>query len=123
MRFVKQFAALAALLGVAAFAGRASAFTPPTKVTAYLPALNVVTVNKINSTVAGVDQYMCSTGTVLSVTAGTPLATVQKLAASNLAFAKFKAATLTPAQQANPLQVQLATVWFMNNIGRPYYGL
>jgi hypothetical protein len=122
MRFAK-FAGLAAVLSVVAFGGRASAFTAPKIITPYLPANNVVTVTKIQSSVSGVDQYHCSTGTVLSVTAGTPLATVQKLACSNLAFAKFKAATLTVAQQKNPLQVQQATVWFLNNIGRPYYGL
>jgi hypothetical protein len=123
MRFVKKFAALVAVLGVAAFAGHAEAFTAPTSIAAFLPAANAVTVSKIPSTISGVDQYMVSTGTVLSVTAGTPLAQVQKLAASNLAFAKFKVATLTPAQRVNPIQVQFATVWFMTNIGRPFYGL
>jgi hypothetical protein len=123
MRFAKMFAALAAMFTVVALAGQASAFTPPAKITAFLPAANVVTFTKINSSVPGVDQYMCSNGTVLSVTSGTPVATVQKLASSNCAFAKFKTATLTKAQQSNPLQLQAATIWFMNNIGRPYYGL
>jgi len=123
MRFAKKFVAVAAVLGVVACAGRVSAFTAPTSIVPFLPAANVVTVVKMNSTVAGVDQYQCSTGNVLSVAAGTPLAKVQSLACSNLAFAKFKAATLTPAQQVNPLQLQIAGMWFMNNIGRPYYGL
>jgi hypothetical protein len=123
MHFLKKFAAFLAVLGVAAFAGHAEAFTAPTSIAAFVPAANVVTVHKITSTVAGVDQYMCSTGNVLSVTANTPLSTVQKLASSNLAFAKFKIATLTPAQRLNPLQVQAATIWFMTNIGRPLYGL
>jgi hypothetical protein len=123
MRFAKQLVGLAAVLGVVSIAGRASAFTAPAKITAFLPAANIVTVTKLNSKISGVDQYLCSTGTVLAVTAGTPLASVQKLASSNLAFTKFKAATLTPAQQVNPIQLQLATAWFMNNIGRPYYGL
>jgi hypothetical protein len=112
-----------AVLGLAAFAGHAEAFTAPKSIAPFMPAANAVTVSKINSTVPGVDQYLVSTGTVLSVTAGTPLSSVQKLAASNLAFAKFKAATLTPAQQVNPIQVQAATIWFMSNIGRPFYGL
>jgi len=123
MRFAKQFAGLAAVLCVAAFGGRASAFTAPSNIGPYLPAANVVAVTKIHSNVNGVDQYMCSSGSVLSVTAGTPLLHVQKLACSNLAFAKFKAATLTAAQRTNPLQLQIATAWFMNNIGRPLYGL
>jgi hypothetical protein len=123
MHSAKKFAALATVLTLVAFAGRSSAFTAPASIAAFLPAANVVTVRQITSTVHGVDQYMCSTGTTLSVSAGTPLATVQKLACSNLAFAKFKAATLTPAQQANPIQVQQATIWFMTKIGRPYYGL
>jgi hypothetical protein len=127
MRFVKQFAGLAVVLGMAALAGRASAFTAPTNLAPYLPAANLVTVAKINSNVSGVDQYTCNPAapglTVLSVTAGTPLSQVQKLASSNLAFYKFKLATLTAAQRANALQVQAATVWFMNNIGRPLYGL
>jgi hypothetical protein len=106
-----------------ATASTASAFTAPSSIAAFMPANNVVTVSKLNSTIAGVDQYMCSTGVVLSVTANTPMSTVQKLASSNLAFSKFKVATLTVAQRANPIQVQQATIWFMNNIGRPFYGL
>jgi hypothetical protein len=123
MHLAKKFAAMATVVTALALAGQASAFTPPTTLVPYLPANNLVTITKIKSTVPGVDQYLCSTGTVLSVAAGTPVASVQKLAASNLAFAKFKAATLTPAQQVNPVQLQLATIWFMNNIGRPLYGL
>jgi hypothetical protein len=123
MRFEKKFVALVAVLTGVAFVGQASAFVAPTNIVPFLPPLNVVTVTKLKSTVPGVDLYLCSTGTTLSVTAGTPLASVQKLACSNLAFAKFKAATLTPAQQANPIQLQAATIWFMTKIGRPYYGL
>jgi len=123
MRFVKQFAAVLAVAGVLAFAGKAPAFTAPTSIAPYLPAVNVVTVTKITSTVANVDQYQLSTGGILSVTAGTPLAKVQALASGNLAWAKFKTATLTVAQRNNMLQNQIALQWFMQNIGRPFYGL
>jgi len=123
MRFVKQFAAVVAVVGVLACAGKASAFTAPTSIAPYLPAANLVTVQKITSTVANVDQYQCSTGNVLSVTAGTPLSKVQSLACGNLAWAKFKTATLSVAQRNNILQNQIALQWFMQNIGKPFYGL
>jgi hypothetical protein len=123
MRYAKTIVALAAVAGTLAMAPTASAFTAPGSIGPYLPAANVVTVTKLQSSIAGVDQYQCSVGGVLSVTAGTPLAKVQALACSNLAFKKFKAATLTPVQQFNPIQLQQATIWFMNNIGRPWYGL
>jgi hypothetical protein len=123
MRYAKTIVAVAAVAGILATAPTASAFTAPSSIVPYMPANNVVTVSKLNSNIAGVDQYMCSTGVVLSVTANTPMSTVQKLAASNLAFSKFKNATLTAAQRFNPIQLQQATIWFMNNIGRPLYGL
>jgi hypothetical protein len=123
MRFAKKFAALAAVVTVVAFAGQASAFIAPVKITAFLPAANVVTITKIKSTLPGVDQYMCSTGNVMSVATGTPVAKVQTMACVNLAFTKFKAATLTPVQQTNPQQMQTATIWFVTHISKPYYGM
>jgi hypothetical protein len=108
------------------FPGVASAnFTPPPDKSAYLPAQNVVTVTPVAAQAPNVDSYSVSLpeGTVLNVTAGTPSKTVQELAAGNLAWSKFKAATLTPADQVNPFQLQMALIWFLQNIGRPHYGL
>ncbi len=123
MRFAKQFVAVLAVAGVLACAGNVSAFTAPVSIAPYLPANNAVTVTKITSTVPNVDQYHVSNGTTLSVTKGTALSKVQALASGNQAWSKFKLATLTPAQQNNLLQNQIAMVWFMQNIGHPFYGL
>lgn len=116
----------------------AMAFTPPSDITPYKPANNVVVVTPIVSGMPNVDQYDVSDTTVLvdrfgnctsfvspglqlnsciySVSAGTSLKLVNKLAAGNNAWAKFKAATLTPAEQVNPTQLQTAMIWFFQHI-------
>jgi hypothetical protein len=106
-------------------------FTPPAKPwTPWLPPANTATVASITSTVAGVDQYQVtptdsppSAPFVESVTTGTPLPQVVALATANIAFNKFKLATLTASDRLNPLQLQAALAWFLQNIGRPDYGV
>ena len=121
----------------------AFAFTPPTDKTSLLPQNNVVEVTKKQSVVANVDQYsVCGTINTLdkfgnctvnisnppvitcctfSVTAGTPLATVQRSASANEAWAKLRVESLTPAEQNQVRPNQQALMWFMSNIYFPYY--
>jgi len=105
-------------------------FTAPTSVAPYLPSKNTANVAAVTSNVPGVDQYAVaptdtppSPGFTLSVTAGTPLSAVQDLATGNIAYRKFIADTVSAGDQYNPFVLQVAAIWFMNNIGRPYYGL
>jgi hypothetical protein len=123
MRFAKLFVAVLAVAGVLALAGQASAFTAPTNITPYLAVNNGATVTPITSTVPNVLQFHTSYGTTLSLPAGTSAAKAQQIAMRNLAWSKFVLATLTPAQRLNPLQVQIAMVWFEQNIGKPQYGV
>ncbi len=100
-------------------------FTAPVDITPYLPASNEATFTPIlPPAVFNVDQYLVEPGaTVFSVTHGTSLFKVHALVTANIAWQKFKPATLTAADQVNPLQLQIAMIWFMNHVGRPYYGL
>lgn len=101
-------------------------FTPPTDLTPYKPAANVVTVTPIASTVPDVDQYQCSPpdgappSGVLSVTAGTSRTKVDALAAAGLAEQKFFKATISPFP-GSIADRNAALSWFMQHIGRPFY--
>jgi hypothetical protein len=121
MQSVKKSIALAAVVGFLAVAPKASAgFTPPTNITPYLPANNVVTVQKVG-TVGSMAIYQCSMGGKIVVSATAPVALVQVLGAQSCAWQAFRLATIS----ANSLSDNTANIqaqqWFTANVAVPYY--
>jgi hypothetical protein len=122
MRFAKKSLALAAVAGFLALTPKASAgFTPPSSLTPFLPAANVVTVSKL-MTVGSYTVYSCSMGSTIVVPSSYSLALTQVVASSNCSWSKFQTATISADSRNNGTVVTQAQNWWNANINVPYYG-
>jgi hypothetical protein len=121
MSFVQKSLAVVAVFGFLALAPKASAqFTPPSSLTPFLPASNVVTIKKVAS-VGAYTIYSCSMGGLVTVPTSYSLAAATVVASSNCSWTEFKAATVGAGSQTNSAVLTVAQNWWNANISFPYY--